>query len=198
MSIEYFAYQIPSSLVGRLEKNSTIFFQVFWEADLVEDFEEFQEYAKEGGLDFSELGEDALAIFTESKHSESFALDVVGYFAESLHLLLSGEDMFYNTPDFIVKNQNGLLLINALIGIHKIDVDMDAFYLSPAEVKEVATALPRITEEDLDRRRSLFYPKARYNFYPSSEVTKFIADELLPLYESSSEQDSGILIAISA
>jgi hypothetical protein len=198
MSIEYFAYQISSSLVERLERNSTVFFQVFWDADLVEDFEEFQEHAEEGGLDLSELGEDALAIFTEAKHSELMTLDVVGEFVESLHLLLSGEDMFYNTPDFIVKNHNGLLLINALIGIHKIDVNMDAFYLSPSEVKEVATALPRILEEDLEQRRSLFYPRARYSFYPSSEVSEFLTNELLPLYQSSSEQGSAILIAISA
>jgi hypothetical protein len=50
MSIEYFAYEIPGSLIERLNRNSAIFFELFWEAGS-EDFEEFQEYAEAGGID---------------------------------------------------------------------------------------------------------------------------------------------------
>jgi hypothetical protein len=197
MSIEYFAYEIPGSLIERLNRNSAIFFELFWEAGS-EDFEEFQEYAEAGGIDLSELGSDARAIFTAAQQSELMSLDVVGKFAESLHLLLSGEGMFYNMPDFLVKTQSDLILINALIGIHKIDVDMDAFYILPSEVKEVAMALPKIMDEDLERRQLLFYPRARYDFYPASEVAKFLTDELIPFYQGVADRDAGILIAISA
>jgi Domain of unknown function (DUF1877) len=198
MSIEYFAYAVSPFLIEKLAENSNLAFTVFWEAN---EFKDFQEYVLTGNIDLSELGADAATIFAEAKYSEetedTIGLYTIGEFAESLHVLLSGEGSLEMT-DFIVSNRDNLLLINALIGRNKVrNIDIDAFYIYPSEVREIVNALPTVLEEDLEQRWSKLRYAARKDFYSFNEVTEFLNEELLPFYEKASARDFGILIVIS-
>lgn len=205
MSVEYLAYQVSPFLIQKLEEKGHDAFNLFWEAGVVEDFEELQEYAEDGELNLDTLGEDAITIFEEAQsfdESDGNKIDVNGKWAQTLHLVLTGRSSF-QVPNFLVSNEldgEPLLLISALTGCHSIDTtDMPVSYLRPLEVQEIANALPQILSESLDER----WERLRHRItteedeFSAEEAYEFLQEQLIPFYNQAVERNCGVLVAIS-
>lgn len=195
MSRQHYYYQVSQSLCQNLEKHGGIVFELFWMSDL-DSFEEFQEYIEESETEVGDLSLNEIrAIYEEAQSvisSEERCLEIQGRYCDSIHHLLSGND--FKVSDFLVVETNGLTRINALCGQHKInDTESSdgAFYISTSEVKVLGSALAQISEEDFEKRVQFFNN-------PIAEGYSFLLEVLIPFYKLASEEESGILIGISA
>jgi Domain of unknown function (DUF1877) len=205
MSVEYLAYQVSPFLIQKLEEKGHNVFNLFWEADLVEEFEELQGYVEDGELNLEILGEDAVAIFEEAKSfdgSGKSTIDVDGKWAKPLHFLLTGCASF-EPSNFLVSNEldgEPLLLVSALTGCHSVEnTDMPVFYMLPLEVQEIANALPQILNENLDERwkRLRHKIRAEKDYFSADEAYEFLREQLVPFYNQASQNGDGVLVALS-
>jgi Domain of unknown function (DUF1877) len=205
MSVEYLAYQVSPFLIQKLEEKGHNVFNLFWEADLVEEFEELQGYVEDGDLNLEILGEDAVAIFEEAKSfydSDKITIDVDGKWAEPLNLVLTGCASF-EASDFLVSNEldgEPLLLVSALTGCHSIEnMDMPVFYMLPLEVQEIANTLPQILNENLDERWKRLRHKIRTgeDYFSADEAYEFLKEQLIPFYDQASQNGYGVLVVLS-
>jgi Domain of unknown function (DUF1877) len=205
MSVEYFAYQVSPFLIQKLEEKGQDVFNLFWEAEMVEDFEELQEYVENDELNLEILGEDAVAIFEEAKSFDDSGkgiIDVDGKWAELLHLVLTGCASL-QASNFLVSNEldgEPLLLVSALTGCHSIEnSDMPVFYMLPSEVQEIANSLPQILDENLDERCDRLRHKIRAGegWFSADEAYEFLQERLIPFYNQASQHGYGVLVALS-
>jgi Domain of unknown function (DUF1877) len=195
MSRQHYYYQVSQSLCQMLEDYGGKVFELFLISDS-DSFEEFQEYIEKSETEIGDLSLNKIrAIYEEAQYiicSEERCLEIQGRYCDSMHHLLSGNR--FEISDFLVVEGNGLTRINALCGQHKISdtISSDgAFYLSPSEVKILAAALSNISEDDFEKRVQFF------NEY-ISEGYSYLLEVLIPFYKLASNEESGILISISA
>jgi hypothetical protein len=203
MSVGYIAYPVSSGLIQILEQKGKDAFNLFWSADMADDFEDLEEFAEEAEFDLAILGADAKSIFDEAKNfddSDKSRIDANGKWAQNLHLVLSGCPSF-EMPDFIISQQlDAPIQVSALTGCHAIeDAGMPVFYVCPSEVVEIANILPTFLNEDLaarwERLRSAVNP--RDDYFSVDEAQKILQEEFIPLYQDSAECGDGILICLT-
>jgi Domain of unknown function (DUF1877) len=205
MSVAYSAYQVSPFLIQKLEEKGHDVFNLFWEADLVDEFEDLQGYVEDGDLNLEILGEDAIAIFEEAKSFDDSGkgkIDVNGKWAEPLNLVLTGYSSFEASNVLVSNELDGepLLLVSALTGCHSVDnTDMPVFYMLPSEVQEIANALPQILNENLDKRwkRLRHKIRAEKDYFSADEAYEFLQDRLIPFYNQASQNGDGVLVALS-
>ena len=203
MSVGYLAYQVSSGLIQIMEEKGKDAFNVFWSADMADDFEDLREYAEEAEFDLEILGADAISIFEEASNlddSDKLTIDADGKWAQNLHLVLSGCASF-ELPNMIIDQQlDRQILVGALTGCHVIEnACMPVFYVRPSEVSEILNVLPQFLDEDLgarwERLRGRVSP--RDDYFSVDEAREFLQEQLIPLYQKATECGDGILICLA-
>jgi hypothetical protein len=194
MSIQYSAYQVTEFFIEKIQEKGVQAIDI-----LVNGHDD--DYTYEGEE------EDIKKLFTEAKNIshkyESMTIDMDGKWMENLHLLLSGTESF-QIPIFTISHQlndREFLLINALTGTHKIDEGssyLQVSYLCASEVKEAATNLLKVVDEDLVSRWHYCESIAVVRtIWEIDEVKEYLNEELIPFFKRASNVGAGIVVVLS-